>query len=109
MGPRRRRVVWSEGATRELDEATEYIAEESLQSAINVLERLLEAAESLANLPDRGRVVPERSEPSVRELLIDPYRLLYAVGESEVVVLGVIHQRRDFDRWGRRDSGEDAL
>ena len=56
MGPRRRRVVWSEGAARELDEATEYISQDSLQSAIDALERLLHAAESLADLPDRGRL-----------------------------------------------------
>lgn len=109
MGPRRRWVVWSKGASRELDEATEHIARESLQSAIGVFERLLEAAESLADLPERGRVVPERGESRVRELLVDPYRLIYATGESEVVVLAVLHQRRDFDRWGRHDSLEDGL
>ena len=109
MGSRRRRVVWSEGASRELDEATEYLSRESLRSAIGVLEGLLEAAESLADLSDRGRIVPERGDPSVRELLVDPYRLIYATRESEVVVLAVLHQRRDFDRWGRHDSLEDAL
>lgn len=109
MGPRRRRVVWSEGAARELDEATEYIAQDSLQSAINVLERLLDAAESIADLPDRGRTVPERDESRVRELLVEPYRLIYSAGESEVVILGVLHQRRDFDRWGRTGSASDAL
>lgn len=34
----------------------------------------------------------------VRELLIDPFRLLYSIGDEEVVVLGLIHQRQDFDR-----------
>ena len=104
MGPRRRRVVWSEVATRELDQATEYIAQDSLQSAIDVLERLLDAAQSLADLPDRGRAVPERAESRVRELLVDPYRLIYSAGDSQVVILGVLHQRRDFDRWGRTGS-----
>ena len=101
MGPRHPRVVWSEGASRELNEATEYIAEESLKSAIDVLERLLEAAASLADLSERGRVVPERDDEDVRELLVDPYRLIYTLRESEIVILGVVHQRRDFDRWGR--------
>ena len=54
MGPRRRRVVWSEGASRELDEATGYVAEESLRRAIRLLERLLDAAEALADLSERG-------------------------------------------------------
>lgn len=103
MGPRRRRVTWSEGAYRELDEATEYVAQDSLEGAVRLFERLLEAAESLADLSERGRVVSELQHPSVRELQVDPYRLIYSVEDSGVVVLGVLHQRRDFDRWGRTD------
>ena len=52
----------------------------------------------------RGRVVPERNDPTVRELLVGPYRLLYHVAESDIVILGVLHQRQDFDRWGRLDA-----
>ena len=55
-------------------------------------------------MPDRGRVVPERDDPTVRELLVGPYRLLYYAAESDVAILGVLHQRRDFDRWGRLDG-----
>ena len=104
MGPRHRRVVWSEGASRELDETIEYIAGESLKTAIHLLMRLLDAANSLTGLSERGRTVPERGDPAIRELLVDPYRLIYVLGESEVVILGVVHQRRDFDRWGRADG-----
>ena len=109
MGPRRRQVSGAKAQPAELDEATQYIAQESLQSAIDVLESLLDAAESLAVLPDRGRTVPERDEPRVRELLVDPYRLIYSADDSKVVILGVLHQRRDFDRWGSTGSATDSL
>jgi toxin ParE1/3/4 len=108
MGPRRRRVAWSAGAYRELGEAIEYVAEDSPQNAVRLLERLLEAGESLGELSERGRVVPELVDPKIRELQVDPYRLIYSVAESEVMVLGVLHQRRDFDRWGRADLDSEA-
>ena len=57
MGPRRRRVVWSDGAFRELDEAIEYIAQDSRQAAVRLLQRLLDAAQSLSEFAERGRVV----------------------------------------------------
>jgi plasmid stabilization system protein ParE len=105
MGPRRRRVVWSDGAFRELDEATEYVAQDSRQAAVRLLQRLLDAAESLSEFAERGRVVPELDDPSIRELQVNPYRLVFSVSETEVAILGVLHQRRDFDRWGRSDLG----
>ncbi len=40
--------------------------------------------------------MPERANPNTREVLVDPFRMLYEVGESQVSVLGVIHQRRHF-------------
>jgi toxin ParE1/3/4 len=103
MGPRRRRVTWSEGAHRELDEAIGYIAEESPRNAAALLERILEAAASLGEFSERGRILPELGDPSIRELQIEPYRLIYSVDEPQVVILGLLHGRRDFDRWGRAD------
>ena len=104
MGPRRRGVAWSEGAFRELEEAAEYIAQESPLAAARLLERLLEAGDSLAELSERGRVVRELGDPSVRELQVEPYRLVYAVRASSVIILGILHGRRDFDRWGREST-----
>jgi len=46
--------------------------------------------------------------PACESFFIDPYRLIYSAGDSEVVILGVLHQRRDFDRWGRTGSASDA-
>ena len=99
MGPRRRRVVWSEGAARQLDEAIEYVAQDSLGAAVGMLERLLDAADSLDELADRGHPVEERPHPHVRQLLVRPYRLIYSTTDDEVVILRLLHQRRDFDRW----------
>ena len=48
--------------------------------------------------------MPERDDPTVRELLVGAYRLLYHVAESDVVILGVLHQRRDLDRSGRSEN-----
>lgn len=104
MGPRRRRVVWSQGALRDLDAAISYIAGDSPENAHRILERVLGAAESLDELSDRGRVVPEWADPDTRELLVEPFRLLYHVGEFEVAILGLLHQRRDFERWRMQED-----
>ena len=104
MGAGSRRVAWSEGARRELDEAIAYIAEDSVDSAIGVLERILAVAESLNEMSGRGRIVPERGDPNIRELLVDPFRLLYQVGKTDITILGILHQRRNFAGWSNRGS-----
>ena len=38
MGPRRRPVVWTEGAPRDLDAAITFVADESLEGAIRLLQ-----------------------------------------------------------------------
>lgn len=99
MVGRRRRVIWTDQARVALDDVLTYIAEESLDGAQAVLEQALAAAEALATLSERGRVVPELDDPSVREVFVYSYRMLYEVTESEVRILAFLHGARDFGKW----------
>ena len=102
MGPRRRRVTWTRSARQQLDEAIDYVAQDSLQNAVRLLEGILAAASSLDELSERGHAVPEVGDPQVRELHVEPYRLIYLAGDSDVQILGILHQRRDFSHWEGR-------
>ncbi len=64
----RRRVVWAPRAQAALDEAVAFVAQDSASGALRVLEQALAAAESLATLGERGRVVPELNQPNTREI-----------------------------------------
>ncbi len=76
MAARHRRVVWSRGAHRELEEAIGHVAEEAPKAARALLDRLPVAAATLETMCERGRVVPERGDRTVRELLVEPSRLV---------------------------------
>jgi plasmid stabilization system protein ParE len=82
------------------------VAQDSPQNARRLLSDLLDGAASLAEFSERGRQIPELLGTGVRELLIYPYRLMYEVPGSRVVVVALLHQRRDFERWQRSVSGE---
>ena len=46
--------------------------------------------------------MPELKEPSVRELLVGNYRLIYEIRQEAIYVLGVIHGARQLGRlWSR--------
>ncbi len=95
----RRRVAWTPEARRTLSEVIEFIAQESIEGAQQVLEQALSAASSLETLAERGRVVPELGEPQIREIFVHRYRLMYRVADDLVAVLAFIHGARDFERW----------
>lgn len=75
MATRRRPVVWTPSAQAALDGALEYIAQESLEGAQRVLHATLDLATSLETLSERGRIVPELDDPSVREVFVYSYHI----------------------------------
>jgi toxin ParE1/3/4 len=57
---------------------------------------LLDKIKLLADHPELGRMVPERSDPALREILLAPYRIVYRYRELEqrVEVLRIWHGAR---------------
>jgi len=91
------RVVWTEHAYSQLDEAMAFIARDRPETAMAWLELILDSGAGLSELPDRGRVVPEADREDVRELIISPYRLIYRCDANMVTIMMVVHERRDLD------------
>ena len=106
MARRFRKVIWTATGQKTLDEAVAYIAQDSLSAAQRFLESALDKAESLSQLSDRGRIVPEILQPNIRELLVQKYRLIYEVFDSKVEILGFIHGARDFTKWLQSLTGD---
>ena len=69
------KIVWIEPAVEDLRELHAYIARDSEMYASGFVERIILAAELLAEHPKVGRVVPETNDESVRELLYQRYRI----------------------------------
>jgi addiction module RelE/StbE family toxin len=89
-----REVVWTEPAWEDLAAAADYIARDSESYAAAFVEEVKEAAASLAQFAERGQVVPEFADHTIRELLIKPYRLVYEVADDKVLILTLIDGAR---------------
>jgi len=88
------KVIWTELAFAQLDEAMAFIAAESPQTAARWLDKILEAAGQLSKFPDLGRIVPEAAREDIRELIFSPYRLVYKRDSGAVYVTMVLHERQ---------------
>ncbi len=87
---------WSDQAKADLKAIHDYIARDSTHYAKKVTLDLVEKTDALAELPRLGRVVPELGDDNVREISAYSYRILYEIKPgNDIVVLAVIHKRRD--------------
>ncbi len=100
-----RTVTWTHAAWSDLEGTADYIARDSKAYAAALVREARDAARSLAHFAERGRVVPEFDIPSVRELLVGNYRLIYGVEDREVQIVAFFHGSRDLEaKWGRSGS-----
>jgi len=97
-----RRIVWTEPALEDLEAAAAYIARDSPRYAAAVVREAQQAARSLKEFSRRGRIVPELGDPSVREIFVRKFRLIYERRDEVIFVLGFIHGARDLGKlWDR--------
>ena len=89
-------VIWSPQSVRDLEALHAYISEESARYADLVVGRLLAAVERLQAFPESGRAVPERADPSIREVIVGPYRVVYRLRPGLVEIATVFRGSRMF-------------
>jgi toxin ParE1/3/4 len=97
--PARHEVLLTQGAEQDLESIHDYIAEfDSLANANHVLDRLMEVVEGLAQFPERGIYPKELVALGIkdyRQTAFKPYRVIYRVMRSRVVIYLVVDGRRD--------------
>src|SRR6185312_4678973 len=88
-------VNWTKQAIKDIDNIAEFIAKDSEHYAKIQVQRFFNAAKVLENQPTSGKIVPERQDPLIREILIGNYRIIYKiVSEVKVDVITVHHNKR---------------
>ena len=96
---RRYTVVVSAEAERDLDDIASYITEhDSIDRALDVVSKIEQRFSALAAFPNRGphpKELLEHGNRDFREVYFKPYRVLYRVLASEVVVVLIADGRRD--------------
>lgn len=97
--PGRYEVLLTQGAEQDLASLHDYIAEfDCLANADYVLDQLLEVVEELARFPERGSYPKELAALGIREYrqtAFKPYRVIYRVVGSQVVIYLIVDGRRD--------------
>lgn len=91
-----RKVILTPQSQDDLREIVSFIAQQDSERAKSFGHELIDHALTLAELPERGRMVPEISVPSVREIVRRPYRIIYEIfpEQDAVYILRFWHAAR---------------
>lgn len=87
---------WSSRAARDLRRIRGYISMDDSAAAQRWVDDVLVRLRHLSHMPRSARIVPELELPHVREAIVGPYRLVYAINGDDMVMLTLFHSRRRF-------------
>ena len=79
-------VILTPQSQDDLAHIVRYIAKDNPDHARAFGNLLIDKALSIGTLPERGRVVPELNDPSVREIIHEPYRIIYEIFHDPTVI-----------------------
>ncbi len=91
-------IVWTDRALSDLQAIDAYIAADDPRAATRWIEKILATVELAATAPLTGRIVPEKRQPDIREMLLRTYRIVYRVSPSRIEILTVFEGHMRFPR-----------
>jgi len=92
------KIIWTQPAADDLDGIYQYIRQDSEYYAKKVVRDIVTYIERLVDQPEMGRVVPEKNDEGLREIFMDPYRIIYRPTAERITILVIIHGRRDLSK-----------
>ena len=91
-------VRWTDSALDDLDEALGFIADDNPTAAGNLGRKVKRLVRTLKTYPLKGRVVPEYEDPTIRELIVAPFRIIYTTKvPGSVYIVATIRAERLLD------------
>jgi len=89
-------LTWSPTARQDLRELVAYIAEDDQEAARQFARGIFQTVERLRQFPESGRIVPEFADPTIREVIKFPCRVVYrlVVERQGIEIARVWHSAR---------------
>ena len=93
MPKRRYRLFWTDPALHDLLKVIQHIKADKTNAALRFGKEIKQKVSRLAQFPHSGRIVPEFQIPSLREVLIGDYRIVYRLmsPKPRIEIISLFH------------------
>ena len=90
------KIKWTPLALSKVENICSYFDEHVPEYSFKFIDNILNKIQNLKQFPKMGRMVLERGNPNLRELIIGNYRVIYRLNNDEISLITVLHCRQDF-------------
>jgi toxin ParE1/3/4 len=91
-------IIWTEPALSELDEIADYIALDNPHAARELVYRVFQHVEQLAQHPESGSRPMELKGSRYRQIIEPPCRIFYRIDGNAIIILYVMRSERPLRR-----------
>ncbi len=78
-----------------MDAIYTYIAQDSRTYALRMVDKLTRKSMQIAVYPLSGRAVPEYERDDLREIIENPYRIIYRINGGQIDIVAIVHTSRN--------------
>ncbi len=88
------KLIWSPLALDRASEIIDYISHDNPSAAKRWLNTVFDKVEQLISSPETGRIVPEISDSTFREIIYGNYRIIYHLEPITISILTIRHGKQ---------------
>ena len=87
-------ISWTKKSFKDLKAINDYISLDSTFYAIRFISKLISRVEQLIEFSESGRIIPEKNDPEIRELIEGNYRIFYRIKKNTIIILRIHNSSR---------------
>ena len=72
-------ILWSPKSRTDLDNLHAAIKRDSVTRADDFILKIIESVDQLIEFPESGKVTPEFADPTIRDIVLSPVRIVYQI------------------------------
>ena len=90
------KIIWSKRASNDNRRIVNYLSDYDLKLAKIFVRTFEKSLENLKVFPKMGRMVLERDDPEIKEIILKKYWIIYTIFETDIMILTIFHSSRLF-------------
>lgn len=87
-------ISWTKKSLKDLRAINDYISLDSAFYATRFISKLIGRVDQLIEFPESGRMVPEKNDAEIRELIEGNYRIFYRLLKGKITILRIHNAAR---------------